>query len=112
MFGPSNATWNAAASLREAAQLADYIVLRSGMTQAFGRVVFESQKDLMAHVSNLRAGRRLSRSMGPLECRSESQHSERLLRRLKMSEGPHGARKRHQGWEAIEPLHGAPGMSF
>ncbi|GJP46786.1 hypothetical protein CLOM_g6029, partial [Closterium sp. NIES-68] len=48
VFGAANASWQAGVAYREAVQLADYVILRSGMS-ALGKVVYETQKDLMPH---------------------------------------------------------------
>ncbi|CAI5492010.1 unnamed protein product [Closterium sp. Naga37s-1] len=49
VFGAANVSWQAGVAYREAVQLADYVILRSGMS-ALGKVVYETQKDLMPHL--------------------------------------------------------------
>lgn len=50
IFGKDNLSWMSGSSLSEAGLLADYMILRTGMT-ALGKVYYRTQQDVMIHVS-------------------------------------------------------------
>lgn len=51
IFGKDNLSWMSGSALSEAGLLADYMILRSGMT-ALGKVYYRTQQDVMLHVSS------------------------------------------------------------
>jgi ATP-dependent Zn protease len=50
IFGRDNLSWISGSALSEAGLLADYMILRTGMT-ALGKVYYRTQQDVMLHVS-------------------------------------------------------------
>ena len=50
IFGKDNLSWMSGSALSEAGLLADYMILRTGMT-ALGKVYYRTQQDVMLHVS-------------------------------------------------------------
>lgn len=50
IFGKDNLSWMSGSALSEAGLLADYMILRTGMT-ALGKVHYRTQQDVMLHVS-------------------------------------------------------------
>ena len=51
IFGRDNLSWMSGSALSEAGLLADYMILKTGMT-ALGKVYYRTQQDLMLHVSH------------------------------------------------------------
>eukprot|EP00850_Spirogloea_muscicola_P013726 SM000095S24940 [mRNA] locus=s95:76085:81641:+ [translate_table: standard] len=49
IFGKENMSWMSSAALGEAAQLADYLILNTGMT-ALGPLTFQTQQDVVTHL--------------------------------------------------------------
>jgi hypothetical protein len=49
VFGRDHLSWISGSALAEAGVLADYLILRTGMT-ALGKVYYRTQQDLMVHV--------------------------------------------------------------